>query len=264
VPLTFRRQFSKKLIHTGFAVFLERDDTLARAEDHFIRQGITIPEVTSLKHKGVRAIVSITERDLSAFLGDAENPAHTEWERNSKKFKKRYKLGPSTLDFVKSSPREIVKILIQPQKGRDEDLLKHLFALPAKPAVDREDPVTESPGSDPPKISADEFIDSRGQNYLQLKAIKGGFNLTKKPKSRRVPRYITIWMAYEVRTGNPFKKYTHLDFDVSRPPLHIRVTGANLLLSKHNVVQIEVQQGNFKLAVTGFDVNRDLRIKTNP
>jgi len=264
VPLTIRRQFSKDIIHSGFSVFLERDEKLSRAEDHFIRQGITIPEVTALKHKGVRAIVSITERELSAFLGDAENPAHTEWERNSKKFKKRYKLGPSTLDFVKSSPREIVKILTQPQKGRDENLLKHLFALPTDPAVHNAVPEKKIEGLDPKKISADEFIESRGQNYLQLNAIKGGFNLTKKSKTRRVPRYITIWMAYEVRTGNPFRKYTPLDFDVSQPPLQIQVSGADLLLNKHNVIQIEVRQGNFKLAITGFDVNRDLRIKTNP
>ncbi|CAB1058540.1 hypothetical protein D1BOALGB6SA_3296 [Olavius sp. associated proteobacterium Delta 1] len=264
VPLTIRRQFSKELIHSGFSVFLERDEKLSKAEDHFIRQGITIPEVTSLKHKGVRAIVSITERDLSAFLGDAENPAHTEWERNSKKFKKRYQLGPSTLDFVKSSPREIVKILTQPQKGRDENLLKHLFALQADPAVRNENPEKDVAGPDTGKISPDEFIESRGRNYLQLNAIKGGFSLTKKSKTRRVPRYITIWMAYEVRTGDPFKKYTPLDFDVNLPPLLIQVSGAKILLNKHNVVQIEVQQGSFKLAITGFDINRDLRIKTNP
>jgi len=264
LPLTIRRQFSKDLIHTGFSVFLERDEKLARAEDHFIRQGITIPEVSALKHKGVRAIVSITERDLSAFLGDAENPAHTEWERNSKKFKKRYKLGPSTLDYVKSSPREIVKILTQPQKGRDENLLKHLFSLPQEPAVPSEKKETGMQGPETEEISAEEFIESRGPNYLQLNSIKGGFSLTKKSKSRRVPRYITIWMAYEVRSGNPFKKYTPLDFDVSRPPLLIQVSGARLLLNKQNVIQIEVQQGKFKLAITGFDVNRDLRIKTNP
>jgi hypothetical protein len=267
VPVTIRRQFSKDLMHSGFALYLERDKNLSKAEDHFIRQGITIPEVTALKHNGVRAIVSISEPQLSAFLGDAENPAHTEWERNSKKFKKRYKLGPSTLDFVKSSPREIVKILMQPQKGRDENLLKHIFSLPADAAA---------AGNAAPKRGAaaagrgaeimddGEIIESRSDNYLQLTPIKGGFNLAKKSKSKRVPRYITIWLAYEVRTGNPFKKYTPLDFDVGQPPISIRVTGAGLLLNKHNVIQIEVRQGNFKLTVTGFDTNRDLRVKTNP
>ena len=117
VPVAVIKQSEDKISHTGFSVFLERDEKLDKPEDHFIRQGITIPEVSSLKHKGIRAIVSITESDLSAFLGDAENPAHTQWERNSKKFKSKYKLGPATLDFVKSSPRELVKILTQPQNG---------------------------------------------------------------------------------------------------------------------------------------------------
>ena len=130
IPVAVIKQSEDKISHTGFSVFLERDEKLDRPEDHFIRQGITIPEVSSLKHKGIRAIVSITESDLSAFLGDAENPAHTQWERNSKKFKSKYKFGPATLDFVKSSPRELVKILTQPKKGRDEDLLKHIFSMP--------------------------------------------------------------------------------------------------------------------------------------
>jgi hypothetical protein len=267
LPLTIQRRFSKDLMHSGFELYIERDEKLPKAEDHFIRQGITIPEVTALKHKGVRAIVSITDRHLSAFLGDAENPAHTEWERNSKKFKKRYKLGPSTLDFVKSSPREIVKILTQPQKGRDENLLKHVFSLPtdaaaARGAARKMEAAAAGPGAE--TVSDSEIIENRGENYLQLTPIKGGFNLSKKPKSKRVPRYITIWLAYEVRTGNPFKKYTSLDFDVGQPPISIQVTGAALLLSKHNVVQIEVLKGNFKLTVTGFDSNRDLRVKTNP
>ncbi len=267
VPLTIRRQFSKDLMHSGFALYLERDENLPKAEDHFIRQGITIPEVTALKHKGVRAVVSITERHLSTFLGDAENPAHTDWERNSKKFKKRYKLGPSTLDFVKSSPREIVKILTQPQKGRDENLLKHIFSLPVEAAaVQDASPKRDAAAAGPSAaiISDGEFIETQGKNYLQLTPIKGGFNLAKKPKSKRVPRYITIWLAYEVRTGNPFNKYTPLDFDVARPPIEIQATGVALLLNKHNVIQIEVRKGNFKLTVTGFDTNRDLRVKTNP
>jgi len=264
VPITIQRQFSKDLLHTGFSVFLERDENLPNPEDHFIRQGITIPEVTSLRHKGVRAIVSITEHDLSAFLGDAENPAHTEWERNSQKFKKCYKLGPSTLDFVKSSPREIVKILIRSQKGRDENLLQHIFSLPENPTAQPEKSAIKVTGWDDKKAGKGEFIETQGNNYLQLNAIKGGFSLTKRAKSRQVPRYITIWMAYEVRTENPFKKYTSLDFDAGRPPFTIQVRGARVLLNKRNVIQIEVQKGNFKLAVTGFDMHRDLRIKTNP
>lgn len=121
-------------MHTGFSVFLERDEKLERAEDHFIRQGITIPEVTSLKHKGIRAIVSIAEQDLSAFLGDAENPAHTEWERNSKKFKQKYRLGVSTLDFdVSRKPIQIKleggKLLLYKENAVQIEVLSGDFSL---------------------------------------------------------------------------------------------------------------------------------------
>ena len=264
LPISIQMQNSKKTRHTGFTVFLERDDNLDKAEDYFIRQGITLPEITSLKHKGIRAIVSITERDLSAFLGDAENPAHTEWERNSKKFKKKYRLGPSTIDYVKSSPREIVKILTQPPKGRDEDLLKHIFSLPEVQIDQPGKNEKEISGGGDKKKSTEPFVDVIGSIYMQLSPVKGGFSLTKRPKATRVPRYINIWVAYEVRSGNPFKKYTPLDFDLNKPPIKIQVHGATLLLNKENIVQIEVQKGNFRLTVTGFDMHRDLRIKTNP
>jgi hypothetical protein len=264
VPLTVQKQKTSELLHTGFSVFLERDENLEKAEDYFIRQGITIPEVSSLKHKGIRAIVSITEPNLSMFLGDAENPAHTEWERNSKKFKKKYKLGPSTLDFVKTSPREIVKILTQPQKGRDENLLKHIFALPTSRTKAIGIKAKDTPGEGDKKTSPEQFVDVVGFNYLQLTPIKGGFRLAKRPQATKLPRYITVWVAYDVRSGNPFKKYTPLDFDVAKSPITIQVQGAKVLLNKDNTIQIEVQKGNFKLAVIGFDMHRDLRIRTLP
>ncbi len=264
LPISIQLKNSKKILHTGFKVFLERDENLDKAEDYFIRQGITLPEITSLKHKGIRAIVSVAEPDLSTFLGDAENPAHTEWERNSKKFKRKYRLGPTTLDYVKTSPREIVKILTQQQKGRDENLLKHIFSLPEVQVDHLGKNEKEIAGQVDKKEITAPFVDVIGSNYIQLKPVKGGFRLTKRPKATKVPRYVNIWMAYEVRSGNPFKKYTPLDFDTSKAPVEIQIQGAKLLLNKENIIQIEVLRGNFKLTVTGFDMHRDLRVRTNP
>lgn len=265
VPISIQRNGRKAFQHAGFSVFIERDESLERAEDHFIRQGITIPEVTSLKHKGIRAIVSIVDPVLSTFLGDAENPAHTDWERNNKRFKQRYRLGVSTLDFVKSSPRELVKILTQPKKGRDENLLRHIFSLPFRSA--------EQPGGKGKEItdggrkegSQEEPVPGvLGFKPLQLTAIKGGFSLSRQAGADIVPKTISIQMAYEVRSGNPFKKYTALDFDVAAPPIQIELDGARLLLNKHNVIHLEVQKVNFRVSITGFDMHRDLRIKTFP
>jgi hypothetical protein len=264
VPISIQFQGSKDYLHSGFSIYLEKDDSLDRPEDYFIRQGITIPEVTSLKHKGIRALVSITDPVLSTFLGDAENPAHTEWERNSKKFKRKYRLGPSTLDFVKSSPREIVKILTQPKKGRDENLLRHLFSLPADLLKEGGRGKKEIEGEGEEEGVPKPVVEVSGSNYLELHRIKGGFGLTRRKKAQKVPKYITVWTAYEVRSGNPFKKYTPLDFDLEEPPMKVAAQGADILLKQRNVMQLQVKRPDFKVAVTGFDMNRDLRIKTNP
>ena len=264
VPVTVLKQSDSKISHTGFSVFLERDEKLDKPEDHFIRQGITIPEVSSLKHKGIRAIVSVTESDLSAFLGDAENPAHTQWERNSKKFKSKYKLGPATLDFVKSSPRELVKILTQPQKGRDENLLKHIFSMPLEPIGNAEKPGKDKSGEENKHPGDEGIVELEPGSYLQLGAIKGGFRLSRRTRATQVPRFITIWIAYEVRSGNPFKKYTSLDFDVSQEPIQVKAEGVKLMLCKENTLQIEVILSDFRVTVTGFDTHRDLRVRTHP
>jgi hypothetical protein len=267
LPVAVLSAKAARVAHTGFSVFLERDENLDKPQDHFIRQGITIPEVSSLKHKGIRAIVSITDSELSSFLGDAENPAHTQWERNSKKFKSKYKLGPATLDFVKSSPRELVKILTQPQRGRDENLLRHIFSVPAAAAGENAGKPVKGTTAGGEKGFADgAIVDLEPGSYLQLSAVRGGggFRLKRRPHSVKIPHFITVWVAYEVRGGNPFKKYTPLDFDLSQKPIQIEVHGARLLLCKENTIQIEVVRGDFRLTVIGFDTRRDIRVRTHP
>lgn len=270
VPLSLQRKGSKKILPASFQVFLEKDSNLERAEDNFIRQGITIPEISYLKHKGIRAIVSITDLALSTFLGDAENPAHTDWERNSRRFKLKYIRGPRTLDFVKTSPRELVRLLTQPKKGRDENLLKHLFALPQGPSDPLGSENSEAAGGEGEGSAEDRgeeaggFTGIEGAHYIQLRPIKGGFRLMRRPKATKVPRVITVWMAYDVRSGNPFKKYTPLDFNVCDKPINIHLEGAKVQFCSANAIQIRVQRGDFSLSVVGFDPHRDLRVKTHP
>lgn len=89
----------------GFDVYLERDDALSGAEEHFVRDGITIAGVRSGLQSGVRAIVMVRDRALSGLLGDSKNPAHTEWQERSPRFEQRYGHGPYTLRSVRVAPR---------------------------------------------------------------------------------------------------------------------------------------------------------------
>jgi hypothetical protein len=69
-------------------------------------------------------------------------------------------------------------------------------------------------------------------------------------------------MAYDVRQGNPFKKYQPFDFELSKFPMVVRGKGLKASVLKPNALQLDLGESDFKLMVTGFDPNRDLKIKT--
>ena len=64
--------------------------------------------------------------------------------------------------------------------------------------------------------------------------------------------------AYDLPTGNPFKKFSRYDFDFRVPDVRIRNAGATYLATEPNALEVNVSAVDFLLEVTGFDVNRDL------
>ena len=262
VPIWIRRSGGNTQ-HSSYKVVLERDGDLERGEDHFIREGVTIAGVASLRQRGMRVLVSVIDKPLSKFLGDSENPAHTEWQERSPKFRGKYDWGPTCLRYVKNSPREILKILSRPAKGRDETLLSSLFYIELEPSEEPSDKTkkpTGFPGKDGPDQPNPNEITT--DHYFQLQRTKDGFRLSKHPQAKKLPRVVTIEMAYDVRQGNPFKKYQPFDFELGKFPMVVRGKGVKASVTKPNALQLELQELGFKLRITGFDPNRDLKIKT--
>ena len=248
--------------HSSFKVIMERDPYLDQGEDYFLRDGVTITGISSLRQKGIRVIVSVSDRPLSKMLGDSENPAHTEWQERSPKFRGRYDRGPSCLRYVKNSPREIAKILSRPAEGRDLKVLKDLFyvdlpkedqpgATPGRPTQKR----GFEPGQRPPN-------EITGDRYFQIYKTKQGFRLTAHPAARILPKEISLEMAYDVREGNPFKKYRILDFELDKPPIKVKGIGLQIQYPRPNILYLVLEKRDFQLNITGFDSNRDLKIRT--
>ena len=262
VPLWIKRT-SGATQHSSYKVVLERDAKLERGEDLFIREGVTIAGVASLRQTGMRVLVSVTDKPLSKFLGDSENPAHTEWQERSPKFRGKYDWGPTCLRYVKNSPREILKILSRPAKGRDETLLTNLFYIDLKPS---EDPSgkTRKPTGFPGKEGTDQPSPNEitTDHYFHVQRIKDGFRLSKNPQAKRLPKVVTLEMAYDVRQGNAFKKYQAFDFELNKFPMMVKGKGLKATVLRPNALQLNLEAADFKLAVTGFDPNRDLKIKT--
>jgi len=262
VPLWVKRA-NEKTEHSFFKVYVERDEHAEKGEDHFIRDGVTITGVSSMRQRGIRVIVSVSDNTLSKFLGDSENPSHTEWQERSQKFRGKYDWGVSCLRYVKNSPREIVRILSRPAKGRDETLLKDFFYIDV--AEKKEADEIDKSGGDMPGEDGKEKLPPKDLPIdlsLRLRRIKGGFKLDKKPDAAAIPRSIVIQIAYDVRHGNPFKKYRPFDFSLKEEPIKIRGKGVKASILEPNALKLFIEDSKFVLTVTGFDPNRDLRVKT--
>jgi hypothetical protein len=244
-----------------FHVYLQRDEALERAEEHFVRDGITVTGVRSGLPKGVRALMLIRDRALSSLVGDAENPAHTEWQERSPKFKDRYRHGPFTLRYIKNVPRELVRLLTRPVAGRDFTLLKQLFSLeaPTDPVATQRT-ATPNPGAGAEPES--EVPDTVGQDArFILQKLRGGFRV--RGHAEGVPvSAVVVTVAYEVRRGNPFRQYHALDFDLAN--LAIETKGAEVASRRNNVLYLRTQVPAFELSIRGFDPHRDLRVKVLP
>jgi hypothetical protein len=262
VPLWVKK-VDEGIQHSSYKVVLERDGTLERGEDFFIRDGVTITGISTLRQKGIRVIVSVSDKSLSKMLGDSENPAHTEWQERSPKFKGRFDKGVSCLRYVKNSPREIVKILSQPAEGMDVKLLSDLFYIDI-PSVHEPQGTFETPGQEP-GVNGGEKQEPEimtADRFLQLHRTKQGFRLSVRPGAERIPREIDVEVAYDVRQGNAFKRYSNLDFELNKPPIRISGKGLKAGVLKPNVLRIVLEERDFHLSVTGFDPNRDLKIRT--
>lgn len=260
VPLVVQKK-GEAAEETYFDLFLQKDDHLDKAEDHFVREGITLAGVKSLRQKGVRAIVWVKDKALSSFLGDSENPAHTEWQERSPKFRGRYIRGPGCIRFLKNSPKEIVKLIHRPEKLQAENPLQG--AMDPQRLGPAKRPFQDTyltPARETKKMPRAQARDE----HFHLYVAEGGFKVTLPPDRDKRPSGVLISVAYETPKGNPFLKYSIFDFDMNKSPIRIKSSGARVVAKKMNRLFVEIHRANFSLEVTGFEMNRDLRIKINP
>ncbi len=250
-------------VASQFDVYLERDDGLSSAEEHFVRDGITITGVRAAMQKGIRVLVLIRDQPLSELLGDSENPAHTEWQERSPKFKDRYRHGPFTLRYVKNAPREIVRAMIRPTEDRDFNLLRHVFALDIPTEEKVKDPKKgreDKPGTE--DTGGTMGVETVGRDrFFQLQKLHGGFRLAGNGDDKLMPRKAAVWVAYEVRRGNPFSQYQLPDFELDKAPVVMQTENAEIMRCVGNLLLLSIQDPRFRLTVKGFDVRRDIRVR---
>lgn len=242
-----------------FDVVLERDPELEKPLDEFVRSGITISGVSSLRESGIRALVIANDLPISAMLGDSENPAHTEWQDRSRNFVGKYRVGKSTLAFVKDAPRGFLRLLNRHSDQIDDTALRHLFPDPAskggKPAGEPSSSL--KPGKKrKPRTKID--VDSRPRIF-KLSKVDGGFSASLTAVGQaQVPMPVRVRLAYDVRKGNPYKRWVEADFDLGKTPDQVQMTGGDVLSMSGNRLEILATTSDWKLQLHGFDLERDL------
>jgi hypothetical protein len=263
VPILVKRKKARPA-SSWFDVYLEQDEALRKPEHHFIRRGITIPEVRTSGEKAARSLIVIDDQSLSTFLGDAENPAHSDWSERADKVRTFYDHGASTLRFVKQSASFLMSLLDRPPVGRERDFLADLFS------IDRPD---EALSDDlPARIAArrgDEGESREGTTGgtpaagggVTIARIAGGFTI-KATDPAMVGRTLRGEVAYRVRAGNPFRKHSPFDFDLlSSGNIAVQTEGARLRPTSVNAFEVVPSDPKFQISMKGFDPRRDLLVR---
>ncbi len=244
-----------------FDVFLQRDLTMENHQPKFIREGIIVSDALKGRLHGVYALVVVEHSPLATLLGDAENPAHTEWQERSAHFRDRYQHGASVLRFVKNSVVELVQMITHSGEESDPKALADVFFLPEPPEPEeqrKEQVEKPRPGgtTQPPDIVAP----LRKEKFL-VSQIDGGFSVSHREGAAGVPDKIDIVVAYEVRRGNAFRHYQPADFELDKPPITISAHSADVTdIAENRLVLVNLKPG-FRVRVCGFDSSRDLVVR---
>jgi len=246
-----------------YDAFLEKDTSLTKPENLFVRDGITISGINSIDRGLVRGLVVIHDVNLARMLGDSENPAHTEWQADSRNFKGKYVDGKEALVFIKSTLKQLFDRLQKPLEELQKDLLIDFFSIPVetKEEARQKNKPDDKPGDD--ELDDDEIPPmSTKVRAVLMEKIPSGLKLYKNPKAKEVPESIKIKLGYDVPRGNPVSSYQELDFDVSKAPITISAEGVYFTKKEKNILEFNIeQQSNFEITLTGFDEKRDLFLK---
>jgi len=241
---------------THLTLYLKRDPTLMRGHDFYLRGGITLSGQNVFGSRPAFGLLLADDTPVCRFLGDAENPAHTLWNPRSPRIAARYRNARDTVLFIREAMVSLLDTLTQVSEEEDRAALSEIFFTPKK--AERQQNSRETvPGDEMPSL------DELALPKFALWPVSGGFSLKGGPglKAEDLPLSLTVTTAYEIRSGNPFKKYNPCDYKLEEPPIRIVNSGLTDLRPSGQRVDFIATSTDFHLEVSGFDLHRDLKLK---
>lgn len=255
IPVSVREKRESTENISYFEAIVQKDESVDQGKDYYVRGNLAIQDIDTIKSYQARAFVHIKEDEpLAHLLRDTEEPSHSNWRTGTTRAKAKYVNVDPTVRFVKNAVRHILATLIKDKKEKvRENAFIDVFFVKKPQASPSEN------GHEPTPPTPSPVITPRSEPHLfQIGKISSGFTVSAQD-GLDLPECIDIQLAYECK-GNPLSRYSSFDFQLDRSPILIEHENCSCEVEK-NRLEIKNICRDFKVVVTGFDVNRDLYIK---
>jgi hypothetical protein len=253
-----------KSYDTSIDLFFKKTQPGEKGQTLIVRGAIAVlTEGRRSNFLDCHAALVATDEHISRLLGDAENPAHTQWNERAEKLRAGWRRGSTVLRRVRAALPELHQLITERIERDDSLALIDFFSIPKSDQGGTAPKPTGGRPRDLPPARPKPF---------RIQKRKGGFAIL--PESAidgyQFPLTIRVRCAYDVLSGNPFKRFSDLDFDLfkahqgaERLPgsLSILKTNADCWPSEPNLLDVRAYNSNFLVEVVGFDRNRDLVIE---
>ncbi|XAL98689.1 hypothetical protein OT109_14005 [Phycisphaeraceae bacterium D3-23] len=263
-PLHVPKSGSKETAPSYFDVYLEHHEG-GSLRPRFIRECLAISGVKGLSATArIRSLVVIGSGHLADVLGAAEPPSHNDWAADTANFQRQYKGSTHILTYVKKCVQNLIAAVRAGEEKPDPTVTMDFFAVTEHdektPAKKKKK--TKKPGD---KTKEPDLDIQSNLARVTISDVKGGFVV--RPGHPDADRYdvLDIRMAYDVFNKSPWSQYEPADFDLTRngrSGIEIVAGGsAAFEVRGPNRIRLTFTGDDYEVYVTGFDTNRDLKVK---
>ncbi|WP_315807041.1 MULTISPECIES: hypothetical protein [unclassified Bradyrhizobium] len=240
---------------THIDLFLRSSSPGERSQTLVVRGSITVPtEGKKAQLPDCHAALVADDTIISQFLGDAENPAHTQWNERAEKVRANWISPHLALRRVRAALHELHAVVADRIEREDPTALLDFFSI-AKEQLKNSARKggTDRPANLPPPRP----------KPFRIQRKLGGFTLLPDPSlaPNELPLKINLRCAYDVLNGNPFRRFSDDDFSFFKNDLKIDKQGADCWPTDPNQLEIVARSADFRVEVVGFDLNRDLVVE---
>ena len=234
------------------ALYLRRASAADQAAETYVRGRVTVTLTARIATQNAVALLAADPGSVSKFLGDSEKPNHRDW-MGRRAEARGYKNPYLPLRIIKNALRDLHALVTQTDEAQVvKDVLKEFFNTPAPVGAPKPQPHKPKPPNPVPPSPEPE------EEALSVTKTKGGFKVLLRGEDGSKAKF-RVTVKYDVRRGKA--KWSKADFDMTSKPIKARKDGEGEAAIYPDSIVVQSASPGFSLTVSGFDPNRDLRVR---